>query len=193
HLAVLAREKPWKLRKPRGSFCREDLNDRLGLRTAGQSSQCIEHWTVGFLGSVAFCALSVRDVNALLGNCDLPAEFLDQGRLADTRLPGDKHDLALAARGALPSLVQLLERSGPPDQCARGPSCGYDRAWGDRFGDRSDKPISALGHRLDKAGFLRAVPARAARAQDVFPPRLRLDYTIGPHRLEQLIVHHQPP
>src|SRR6202021_1087498 len=91
HVAVLAREQCRQLRQPRWGVCREDTNDRLGLRTAAQSSQRIEYRTVGFLASIPLYALSVRDANGEIANRDLAREHFGQSGLSVSALSGTEH------------------------------------------------------------------------------------------------------
>src|SRR6202789_1841387 len=76
HFAVLAREETRKLRQPGRRFCRQDPDERLSLRAAAQSSQRIEHRTVGFLASISFDALPTGDVNGPLTHRDLALEIV---------------------------------------------------------------------------------------------------------------------
>src|ERR1700722_2093503 len=110
------------MRQPGRGLRGQDLNDWPGLRAATQSSQRIEHRTVGFLASISFDALTVRDVNGSLAKRDLALEFLGQRGLADTRLAGDEDDLSLATDGAQPRLTQHLERTAAAHQELRRPT-----------------------------------------------------------------------
>src|SRR2546425_9138452 len=58
--------------------------------------------------------------------------------------------------------------------------------------DRGDKPVPTPGQRLNKPRRLRTVPKHAADLEDTTFQDLRLDVRLGPHRLEELLLRHQP-
>jgi hypothetical protein len=168
-------------------------NDRIGLRAAAQSSERLEHRTVGFLASNPFDALTVRDVNRPLARRDLALEFLNQRGLSDAHLPVDKDDLSLATEGALPGLAQHLKRAPTPYEGLRRPAECNGALRGDRFNHRSDKPVSALRYGLDEKRLPRAISKSAPHGEDVSLDRLRVDHGVRPHGSEQLLVRDQPP
>src|SRR6202041_2435766 len=141
---------------------RQDPNDGIGPRAAAQTSQRIEHRTVGFLASIPFDALTVRHVSGPLAKGDLTLEFPGQRGLADPLLPGDEDDLSRATEGALPRLMQHFQCAPAPHQILRRPA-PYD---GSRVGDfrhLGDKPVSALRYGLDEKRLPRAISRSAPR------------------------------
>jgi hypothetical protein len=180
------------LRKPGRGICRQDPNDRIGLRAATQSSERLKHRTVGFLAPNPFDALTVRDVNRPLACRDLALEFLNQRGLSDAHLPVDKDDLSLATEGTLPRLAQQPKRVPTPYEGLRRPA-ECNGALGERFNHRSDKPVSALRYGLDENRLPRAISKSVPHGEDVSLDRLRVDHGVGPHGSEQLLVRHQSP
>jgi hypothetical protein len=130
----------------------------------------------------------MRYSNGLFARCDLAPEFLGQGSLTDPGLPGYEHNLPLATQGALPYHVQLFDGSSAPHQCVLRRPARYDSVRTGGFRDRSDEPVSALGHGLNKARVLRVVAKCGAYSEDMSLNRLRLDHAVGPYGFEQLIV-----
>jgi hypothetical protein len=135
----------------------------------------------------------MHDTDGPLAHCNLALEFLGQRGLADSRFPGDEHDLPHATEGEMPRLAQHLAFAVASHQCASCRRAGYGRGRSSGFGHRSDEPVPSLGHCLDEKRILRAVPEHIAHLENVLPHRLRLDHPAGPRGFEKLIGSHQAP
>ena len=67
--------------------------------------------------------------------------------------------------------------------------------WRDRsdLRDRSDKPVSPLGNRLDVLSSVRVLAELSSKDRDVGGEITLFDEGIGPHGLHQVVLGHQFP
>src|SRR5262245_34088853 len=97
-----------KLNQPCGSSLRQGLDYSVGIWTASELSDCLEHRIVGFLAAKAFNALSpCCSYIPLMGG--LLVKRINQGGLANPRLTGDKYDLPLTTHRSLERDLKRVE------------------------------------------------------------------------------------
>jgi len=136
--------------------------------------------------------LTARDANAKYFSGYLALEFVDQRGFTDAWLPRDEDDLPLVLQSSPKAIVQLAQRPTSSDQSdLRG---SRRKSWIRRatFAHSSDEPVAAPVQCLNKERLLRTIPQRGSDLQNVLFHGLRLDMSIGPHRLNKLILCHEP-
>jgi hypothetical protein len=116
--------------------------------------QRLQHRVVGLLTAVALDALAARDAPPH-GGRRLALELVDQGGLADARLPGDEDELPVVPQHPPQAVVQPVERAPPSDQPAL------------RRGGTLRGGVLPRGRRAAGAGPVTWMDARATGASSV--------------------------
>ena len=97
----------------------EERDDPFALWTLRQTRQSIQHRQVCLAGAVLLETLPSRHVRrALLGR--VVNQRIDQRRLADPGLAGDKNDLTLADRARSSPALHRGELGAAPEQAGDG-------------------------------------------------------------------------
>ena len=121
----------------------------------------------------------------------LTLESIGQRRFTDARLPRHEHNLALAPQRFPKAIAQRAQLSFSSDQFASSRLC-WDSRWNSgAVAHSSDKPVSTPMQSLNKKRRLRPVAQRFSEIENEFFDGLRLDVSIWPDRIEQLIVRHE--
>src|SRR5258708_14544868 len=118
-------------------------------------------------------------------------EFVGQGGLPNSRLPGDEDDLTLARVCLCQPFMQLPERPVSPRE---RPSCCPQRRCGaglDVFADGGNEPIAAFGYGFDEVRVLWIIAECVAYIEDAFLDRLRFDHSLAPYAFQQLLLCYQ--
>jgi hypothetical protein len=119
-------------------------------------------------------------------------EGVDQGGFPKARLPGEQDDLSLVAQRLMQAIPQRPEHALSAHQATGGGLHRLDRMGRGAVTDRGDKPVPTPGQGLNKPRGLRTIPERAADLEDAAFQDLRLDVRLGPRRLKELLLRHQP-
>ena len=122
---------------------------------------------------------------------------IDEGGLADPRLPRHKHQLAVAQERLLQGLVQLRQLFLPADEAGRRlqgrRNARFTEARDGRGGgERGDEPVAPSARRLDEARVLGVVPKRAPQLADITPQQSLTDIAVLPDGLQQFLLGEQP-
>ena len=170
---------------------RQHLHNRVSSRPAAQFSQGFQHRVISLLASVAFDTLPAGVAKDSVDR-RLPLEFIHQSSLACTRLPGNENDLPLPGERPPKVLAHLAKRTLPPHKpLLSRRSWLVDLARG-IFLDRSDKVIPSSRQRFNESGILRVVTKSAPNIEDVALEHVRLNMSLGPHRIQEFVLRHQP-
>jgi hypothetical protein len=174
---------PRQLQEPRWRRRTQQRYER--VVRAAQVGDGLEHGKVRFARPMMLDALSsgTRDV------AEAGDEVLDQGRLADTRLTGNPHDLALAAARGFPRVAKACKRFGPADErciveCLDSGNVALDRR-GDAFDGLRDEAVPTPRHGLDETRLASVVAERRAQLADGRAQYGVADELVAPDLVEQ--------
>jgi hypothetical protein len=111
--AVLGVEQSRQLHKPTWSVALQAFNTALTARSSTEPRSGFQKWQIGFAWTVLLHALAGSDTD-ISAAADLRQKRVDQRRLANPRLPCNKHDLTLASQGFLEHVLELSELQFSP-------------------------------------------------------------------------------